>query len=548
MGLSVSQVRLLALTSRKADVELQMQINAKRKQMLTRQSTELAQQYYQRLQNSSIKYATSSGYEDVNYGYLMGYTTNGHITDEFYEQLLTGKDNNLAIKTENNMILTNQFGEVVVDKDLARYIAKGKSTTGDNSSILQQTAHAIMAMVESHEGGSQQQLAALAREFKNIGSPTVVIDIIKAMIQNGGYKSGGTLYKSETGGDVYYKTAAIAAMADSDPSVIADSDKVVPQEGYCYDIRDTKSGSLDVSKMYINGNFVSAMTSQYAKYLGALASYFAPIISAGLQNGISCKYETSEALAGNEINVTEGQSWASPLVDGRNCAGAMYTGTGLVYDGYSHGYCSKALLTPGNANTQGKFDENGGDIVSKAINYFSNNTTNTYVCIKDEANHREYYFKRGNDVTRGTGSEAKTYMTIVETSEYDFKKNAGVTLYENKSYDVAQDTAKLQAGFQSGAYQLAFVDDVNRGTLKRNTMLNYFTHMNYVVEKTDSAKREEITAWFNAEQALISEKETYWDTEIQNLSTELTSVNAEIESVKSLKSNAIKSVFDWGNS
>ena len=48
MGLAVSQVRLLALTNRKADIELQMQINSKRKQMLTRKSTELSQQYYQR--------------------------------------------------------------------------------------------------------------------------------------------------------------------------------------------------------------------------------------------------------------------------------------------------------------------------------------------------------------------------------------------------------------------------------------------------------------------------------------------------------------------
>ena len=47
MGLAVSQVRLLALTTRKADIELQMQVNSKRKQMLTRKSTELAQQYFQ---------------------------------------------------------------------------------------------------------------------------------------------------------------------------------------------------------------------------------------------------------------------------------------------------------------------------------------------------------------------------------------------------------------------------------------------------------------------------------------------------------------------
>ena len=97
-------------------------------------------------------------------------------------------------------------------------------------------------------------------------------------------------------------------------------------------------------------------------------------------------------------------------------------------------------------------------------------------------------------------------------------------------------------------YQLAMVEDIGRGLLHKNTTLEYFTHMNYVIEKADSSEREEITAWFNKEQALISEKETYWDSEIQNLSTELNSVNTEIDSVKSLKSNAIKSVFNWGGS
>lgn len=110
------------------------------------------------------------------------------------------------------------------------------------------------------------------------------------------------------------------------------------------------------------------------------------------------------------------------------------------------------------------------------------------------------------------------------------------------------NTEKLQAGFKSGTYQLCMVTDAAKGLYHKNTTLEYFTHMNYVVQKTDSSKREEITAWFNAEQADISEQETYWDTEITNLSTELNSVNTEIDSVKQLKSNAIKSVFDWGSS
>ena len=71
MGLATSQVRLLALTSRKADVEMQIQLNSKRKTMLTREATELSKLYYAKLQNAKIQYSTTNGYKDVTYDYLM---------------------------------------------------------------------------------------------------------------------------------------------------------------------------------------------------------------------------------------------------------------------------------------------------------------------------------------------------------------------------------------------------------------------------------------------------------------------------------------------
>jgi len=555
MGLSVSQVRLLALTSRKADIELQMQVNSKRKQMLTRQSTELAQQYYQRLQNANIKYATSSGYEDVTYGYLMGYSVNGHITDEFYEQLMTGADNNLPMKSENRMILTNNFGEVVVDQDIARYIGLGVAS--GQSSVLGKTASAIGSLVMAHKGGSQAQLAVLAQELSTLGDEKA-LDVITVMIQNGGYQSGGTLYRSEKDTNVYYKTAAAAAKANADPTAVSTDEIVKPIDGYCYDIRDASNRSLDVSKMYLGNSFVSVMTSQYAKYLGALVSYFAPIISAGIQNGISCAIETTNSTTADNTTSTgcSYSGYGDPLTSatnaGKNC-GAKYTGAGYTYDKGNNnviisGHVTDKTLTAssGGSITDGEFDTNGSDYVSAAINWFAaNGSENQYLAVT--GNQGTKYFFRGRNQAVDKGS-TNYYMTIQSVTKAEYNRNKGVNIGDNPSYDTAQDVSKLQAGFQSGAYQLAMVDDITRGAIKRNTMLNYFTQMNYVVEKTDSSKREEITAWFNAEQALISEKETYWDAEIQNLSTELNSVNTEIESVKTLKSNAIKSVFDWGSS
>ena len=140
------------------------------------------------------------------------------------------------------------------------------------------------------------------------------------------------------------------------------------------------------------------------------------------------------------------------------------------------------------------------------------------------------------------------FKLCTEGASVSYYNGVDYQVEDNTIYQKATNVDNLQAGFKTGVYQLAMVDDLERGCYHKNTTMNYFTHMNYVADKEDTSKREEITAWFNAEQAAINEKETYWDTEIQNLSTELTAVDTEIESVKSLKSNSIKKVFDWGGS
>lgn len=545
MGLAVSQIRLLALTSRKADIELQMQVDAKRKQMLTRQSTELSNQYYQRLQNSSIQYATSSGYEDVDYSFLMGYSVGGHITDEFFNQIMTGSDQNIAAKTENRMILTNQFGEVIVDNDLAKYIASADLQQSDGS-ILEKTSRAIYNMIEAKSVGTQQQLSALYNELSAVGSIDDALNCIQIMIKNGGYMSGGTLYKSAATGE-YYKTYASAQDAENGKDV-ADSEIVKPIAGYCYDIKDQTGKSLKVSRFYDGVKFLDSMTQQYCKYLGNLISYFAPIMSAALLNGMSANV-TANANGGRaSIDVADENykpTSASGLEYGDSSstyAGIKYSGKYVADDGTEQNVNGATISTTDTTI-------NNDECLRTAIKYFSSsdgaNINFVKVGYQDPSTGvtlYKYYAKGEDDIS----DPSNTYMSIKRISQSEYNDCVSVTVDSNKGYVVAQDKEKLQAGFNSGTFQLAMVSDSSRGILKKNTLMNYFTSMHYVVDRTDTSKREEITAWFNAEQAIISEKETYWDTEIQNLSTELNSVNTEIESVKKLKSDAIKSVFDWG--
>ena len=88
------------------------------------------------------------------------------------------------------------------------------------------------------------------------------------------------------------------------------------------------------------------------------------------------------------------------------------------------------------------------------------------------------------------------------------------------------------------------VDDY--GEYEAGTSLQYYLNAAFVTERRDSVEQEEITAWYNAEKEKISAKEDYWDVQLQNLSTELSAIETEIESVQSLIDDAISSVFDWG--
>jgi hypothetical protein len=97
----------------------------------------------------------------------------------------------------------------------------------------------------------------------------------------------------------------------------------------------------------------------------------------------------------------------------------------------------------------------------------------------------------------------------------------------------------------TGSFQLASVNDY--GEYQEGTSLTYYVTAGLVQTRTDSDDREEITAWYNAEKAIINEKEDALDIEMDDLSTELEAINNEIQSIQSYIDDAISSVYDWGS-
>lgn len=120
MGLACEQARLLTLTARKADCEYGLSIDSMRKMALTREMSELSQDYYSRLQAKQISYYANGKYNKMNYGYLMGYGSN--------YTALWNQDKH-ALKDRNSMILTDYKGQVVLSDDYAKAITSVLGTS-----------------------------------------------------------------------------------------------------------------------------------------------------------------------------------------------------------------------------------------------------------------------------------------------------------------------------------------------------------------------------------------------------------------------------------
>ena len=152
----------------------------------------------------------------------------------------------------------------------------------------------------------------------------------------------------------------------------------------------------------------------------------------------------------------------------------------------------------------------------------------------------------GNKVTvDNTETTTKKIQSIVDFYYPIFQAaaaNGWTTEYNN---DMGTNDDYVSDALSSGTFQLATVND--EGNYDPDTSLTYYVTSGLVSQNNNSEVREEVTAWYEAEKARISEKEDYLDIDIDNLSTELESINTEIQSIQSLIDDAISSVFDWGS-
>ena len=369
MGLATSQVRLLALTSRKADVEMQIQLNSKRKTMLTRESTELAKLYYAKLQNSKIQYATTNGNKDVTYGYLMA-----QDTSFFFNQVVSPTSNSgIDVKTSSNMILTDNYGRVILSDKMLDIVLKTLEDKGQNSTAGARTVetltidamkHLLTDMVKDSEVAVDINKAFTSlyegQAFKTNLNDTNEApsksayeegeDVLKFLYENG-IRDGGSIWKKD---GVYYSNYKCA-----------DADKITPEKGTFYIARNVNdnsfvSGDNDAQgAMYWNSGgkeFVPKLNKTVASEMVSMFKYYGAIFAAAFNgfksdvNGktvnnfnVAAKIEEQPPGADKKYKVTDNSTYTT-VSNSENLQAGLKSGlyqlvnvSSLKYGGYSKG-------------------------------------------------------------------------------------------------------------------------------------------------------------------------------------------------------------------
>ena len=472
MGLAVSQVRLLALTSRKADVEMQIQLNSKRKTMLTREATDLAKLYYAKLQNTKIQYSTTNGYKDVTYGYLMA-----QDSATFFDSIINA-DGKVDRKTTDSMILTDTYGRVILSDAMLNVVvstlnkdATPTGTTQDNMTVEDLTLASMEQLLILYSGNNDNSLGVgtstaagqLSQVFQSLYTgeawkdptdatsqrhPEIGETVLKHLLREG-YQSGGTLYYDDAGGTGYY----------TDPKMTADS-KVTPTSGTFYIIKNASNLSL----------------------IG------------GTEGASGVMYWEGSSPDGSGV----------PYVPGLNSVNAKQLASMFSY------YGSMFSAAFNGSRTWNETDVNG---------------VNQLLSVK--------HFNVAAQLGQKMGADGTLEYYVVDGG--------------NSTYTTVSNVDNLQAGLKSGLYQLVNVTSPVTGGYAKAQGLDYFETQNYVVEKADSAARDTVTAWYDAARADLESKESYWDSEITALSSELNSITTEIDSVKKLREDAISATFKWGS-
>jgi len=551
MGLAASQARMLSLTSRKASLERDVTLHANRKMALSREMSELSQEYYDLLSDEKIMFLNDNGeYKQISYKYFMG--------------VPGGVQNDINVKSDNSMLLFDtESGKVILSTEMANLIGPAEKLKSSDTAIYEAITRLCgdttlaplpdLNLPISYNLCADPELikAICSGKYDSFTESDLTDAISKYKMK---YYANDISIKNlwvYGGGSGKKKMNEILDGSNLDKYRYCGGPKLTGLEPYTKYQLDAGGNLTDAAKGQLKNALKEVLKNVYNHYKGieglhiedAVGAYYETALentvnkfmekytsmgyygNTSPENGVAGAYYHNNSMTAQSDKAKDSDNVRIFYIGNTDSGGH----DGQVYIDYSALMDTfiGALHNSGNVPTNEQLDERG-----ESTEYG-----------KGIWNKEQPYCPKGNcnaqymDSFRDLIADVKFYFPIVTAcARFGYTTNYDASL---------NDSEYIDSNLQNGVFQIMGFDTFDFA-LDANKDTDYYLLASELSKMNDPDTQAQITAWYESEKADLTAKETYWDTMIENLSAELNSITTEIESVQSLIDDAIKKTFDWG--
>ncbi len=477
MGYSASQVSLLALTSRKADIAWELEDCSLKKQTLTRDMSRVTKNYHDALNTKVYKWSNNSGvsYSDISYSTLMRPSqANGN----------------------KPYLLTNQSGKVVLDSKYKKYaemISPNGAPGGDWESNRAKIISELTGISPEKIKQSQELSIDLDNKAEKINKLQEEVDNAYGKAFNSG--SVNQFLKDVFGN----------GWAGIDERGNATSISSIANDYSRGNWWSLGSGDATSASNTLNG-MIDTIYSRVSNYLD----------DEDLEKFKEACETTKKSYKDNHLSATDGSKK-------KVSNGTIYVSASGVIDSILGYYLGGGKEYTGNI-------ENASFVYTKSAKGSANTNYQTYLNKKKALDDAKAEYKK-------TDSEYASVLTSSEEQQIKFYDEMFQAIaLQGWTYDEnIEDSTYLNEMLQNNQFLISTLGhydttDSNGQTVSKLTLDSSTANDCYnLFLVNDSAIQSEALAKYEYEKSIINEKETRVDRRMKNLETEQAAIQKMIE-------------------
>lgn len=521
MGLSASQARLLTLTARLSDLELRAQQISNSKMRLSTKSEEVSKTYSDALAKEQLTYKSSNTSGDTTYSQV---TAN---------QFLTYDDTS----SDSQRILQDSYGRILVSQTIADNY---QNSSGDlekflntygytqySAATLENTYHASVesGLTTSLTGNLSDVLSTMtstetptttvSMKSTYSGWMNVVTEDYNAVLDNGPDNFTSSIGNLESALSQFYYSSYESAVGNA-WSIASQADQTYENSISSQEAAGSTPSTIDafdeaysvLTQIDLSALAEAISTTTY----GTDTTYATTMTKDQLSTELKSMYDSLKGVS-DSLTSTDLTSYLSSTL---NKISSLITETGTGTDA-----ASTTAATDVANYLKGFSISSLTAVLDKAslTNSATAKAVGTYTYNQDAVSYYSNLFESMGNGTTNTYVTAADSCLSNSTWLYDQLKNGNLTISK-------YNTSKDADGNTTGAFAL---DSIASDS--------------YFVESTDDSDTAKAQAAYEAGMAEVEAKDNKFDLQLNNINTEHSSVQTEIDSVKKVLDKNIDRSF-----